>query len=99
MRKIKQSQEQHKRNFAPVLQEPNAVYFSTVCSVLHVNTTASDFKILFVFFLWESSRKHDRASGNPIQRILSTRPVTMGEDEATLEKKFFAAWKNVLDTT
>ena len=51
MRKIKQSQEQHKRNFAPVLQEPNAVYFSTVCSVLHVNTTASDFKILFVFFL------------------------------------------------
>jgi len=35
---------------------------------LHVNTAASDFKLLFVFFSSEHSRKHDTVSGNPNQR-------------------------------
>jgi len=46
--------------------------FAAVCSVLQVNTTASDFKFLFVFFLSKYSRKHDRVSGNPNQRELLT---------------------------
>jgi len=47
-------------------------YFSTVCSVLHVNTTAGDFKFLRVFFLSEYLRKHDTVSGNATQRTLLT---------------------------
>jgi len=45
-------------------------YCNTVCSVLHVNTTASVFKFLFVFFLSQYSRKHDTLSGNSNQRTL-----------------------------
>jgi len=40
-------------------------YCITVRSVLHVNTTASDFKFLFVFSLSQYSWKHDAVNGNP----------------------------------
>jgi len=46
-------------------------YFTTVCSVLHVNTTANDLTFLFVFFS-SDSRKHDTASGNPNETTLLT---------------------------
>jgi len=47
-------------------------YCTPVCSVLHVNTTASDFKFLFVFCLSEYYRKHDTVSANPNHRTLLT---------------------------
>jgi len=69
-------------------------YFSTVCSVLYVDTTASDFKFLFVLFLSEYSRKHDTVSGNPNQRTLLTRPVTRGSaGKARLTWKIFLPLK------
>jgi len=49
----------------------NVMQYSTnVCSILHINTTASIFKFLFVFFLSEYSRKHVTVSGNPNKRTV-----------------------------
>jgi len=71
-----------KEQILPLLSPPRKIFrkapsdpleknsFDAHASVLHVITTASDFNIMFVFFLSEYLQKHDRASGNPNQRTL-----------------------------
>jgi len=63
-------------------------YCTTVCSVLHVNTTASDFKFLFVFFLSEYSRKYDTVSGNPNQRTVLTLATLWPSTKTAFEERF-----------
>jgi len=63
-------------------------YCTNVCSVLQVNTTVSDFKLLFEFFLSEYFRKHDRVSVNPNQGTPLTLARLWPSTKTPFEERF-----------